>query len=88
MAAEDAKPAEANPDPRRYRQIADEVRELITTGSIAHGQPAPSITELAAKYGTARQTSAKALRLLVDEGLLTRYPGFGYYVTGSKPESK
>lgn len=77
---------ESNPDPRRYRQIADEVRELITSGQIAHGKPAPSITELSARYGTARQTSAKALRLLVDEGLLTRYPGFGYYVTGSKSE--
>jgi GntR family transcriptional regulator len=87
MATDDAKPVvEGNPDPRRYRQIADEVRELITSGKIERGKPAPSITELAARYGTARQTSAKALRLLVDEGLLTRYPGFGYYVTGSAPE--
>ncbi|HEX4829761.1 MAG TPA: winged helix-turn-helix domain-containing protein [Trebonia sp.] len=73
-------------DPRRYRQIADEVRELITSGQIARGKPAPSISELSGQYGTARQTAAKALRMLVDEGLLTRYPGIGYYVTGPKPE--
>ncbi len=29
-----------------------------------------------------RQTCAKALRILEDEGLLTRIPGLGYYVTG------
>jgi DNA-binding GntR family transcriptional regulator len=69
------------PDPRKYRQIADEVRELITSGKIAAGKPAPSITELVEQHGCARQTAAKALRMLVDEGLLTRYPGFGYYVT-------
>ena len=69
------------PDPRKYRQIADEVRDLIAVGKIAVGKPAPSITELVEQHGCARQTAAKALRLLVEEGLLTRYPGFGYYVT-------
>jgi GntR family transcriptional regulator len=68
-------------DPRKYRQIADEVRGLITSGKIAVGKPAPSITELVEQHGCARQTAAKALRLLVEEGLVTRYPGFGYYVT-------
>jgi DNA-binding GntR family transcriptional regulator len=67
-------------DPRRYRQLAQEVRGLITSGQLAPGQPAPSIPELTARHGCARQTAAKALRLLEDEGLLIRYPGFGYYV--------
>ena len=31
----------------------------------------------------ARQTAAKALRLLESEGLVTRIPGLGYYVTES-----
>jgi DNA-binding GntR family transcriptional regulator len=78
--------AEGSRDPRRYRRIADDVRGLITSGQTAHGQPAPSITELASKYGTARQTVAKGLCLLVEEGLLTLYPGCGYYVTGPNPE--
>jgi GntR family transcriptional regulator len=71
-------------DPRRYRQIANDVRELITSGQIACGQPSPTITELVARYGTARQTAGKALRLLSEEGILARYPGFGYYVTGPR----
>src|SRR5579859_2151668 len=67
-------------DPRRSQQIASEVRDLIISGMIGPGDPAPTITELAARHGVARQTAAKALRLLVAEGLMTRYPGFGYYV--------
>lgn len=73
-------------DPRRYWQIANDVRDLIASGQIAFGQPSPTITELVARYGTARQTVGKALRLLVEEGLLTCYPGCGYYVTGAKHE--
>jgi len=46
--------------------------------------PTPSITPLSQQYGHARQTCAKALRTLEDEGLLTRIPGLGYYVTGTK----
>jgi DNA-binding GntR family transcriptional regulator len=68
------------PDPRRYLQMAREVRDLIASGKIVAGEPVPTITELSARYGTARQTAAKALQLLTDEGLLIRYPGFGYYV--------
>jgi DNA-binding GntR family transcriptional regulator len=71
---------DARRDPRRYRQMAQEIRGLITSGELAPGQPAPSIPELTARHGCARQTAAKALRLLEDEGLLIRYPGFGYYV--------
>jgi DNA-binding GntR family transcriptional regulator len=45
--------------------------------------PTPSITTLSQQYGHARQTCAKALRVLVDEGLLVRIPGLGYYVKGT-----
>jgi DNA-binding transcriptional regulator YhcF (GntR family) len=58
--------------------MADEVRALITSGALDPGQPAPTIAELSGKHGCARQAAAKALRLLADEGLLIRYPGFGY----------
>jgi DNA-binding GntR family transcriptional regulator len=45
--------------------------------------PTPSITTLSQQYGHARQTCAKALRILEEDGLLTRIPGLGYYVTGT-----
>jgi DNA-binding GntR family transcriptional regulator len=70
------------PDPRKYRQLTCELRAAILDGALPPG-PAPTITELAARYGWGRQTCARALRALEDEGLLARYPGLGYYVTGS-----
>ena len=74
------------PDPRKYRQMANSVRDQIDRGVLAPGDPAPTITELAATYDCARQTAAKSLRTLVDEGLLIRYPGIGYYVAPRQRE--
>ena len=68
-------------DPRAYVRLAAELRTEITNGTLAVGKPTPSITTLSQRYGHARQTCAKALRMLEDEGLLTRVPGLGYYVT-------
>lgn len=75
-------------DPRAYIRLAGELRRDIASGKLQPGKPTPSITTLSQQYGHARQTCAKALRLLVDEGLLIRYPGLGYYVTGAgKPDN-
>src|SRR6201997_2966166 len=69
-------------DPRAYVRLAALLRRQIAEGTLAPGMPTPSITTLSQQYGHARQTCAKALRILEDEGLLTRIPGLGYYVTG------
>jgi GntR family histidine utilization transcriptional repressor len=75
-------------DPRAYIRLAADLRRAIADGTYAIGTPTPSITTLSQQSGHARQTCAKALRLLVDEGLLIRYPGLGYYVAGpAKPGS-
>ena len=70
-------------------RLAALLRRQIAEGTLAPGMPTPSITTLSQEYGHARQTCAKALNVLVDEGLLIRYPGLGYYVVGSpsKPGS-
>ena len=70
-------------DPRAYIRLAARLRREIAEGTLAPGMPTPSITTLSQQYGHARQTCAKALRTLEDEGLLTRIPGLGYYVTGT-----
>ncbi len=62
-------------------RIAAAVRQQITSGELAPGQPVPSITVLVQEHGVARQTAAKALRMLETEGILRRIPGLGYYVT-------
>ena len=68
-------------DPRAYVRLAARLRREIAEGKLAPGMPTPSITTLSQEYGHARQTCATALRTLEDEGLLTRIPGLGYYVT-------
>ena len=56
------------------------LRQQITSGNLRAGQPTPSITTLTQEHGIARQTAAKALRVLESEGLVYRVPGLGYYV--------
>jgi DNA-binding GntR family transcriptional regulator len=68
-------------DPVKWRRIATELRTRIENGDLKPGASAPSITELVDEgHANARQTCAKALRVLAEEGLLIRYPGLGYYV--------
>jgi DNA-binding GntR family transcriptional regulator len=67
-------------DPRAYVRLAVIVRQQIIDGKLRPGGPAPSITVLSQKHGHARPTCSRALRILEDEGLLTRIPGLGYYV--------
>jgi GntR family transcriptional regulator len=75
-------------DPRAYIRLAAILRRAIADGTYPPGTPTPSITTLSQEYGYARQTCAKALRMLVSEGLLIRYPGLGYYVAGTaRPDS-
>jgi len=62
-------------------RIAAAVRQQITSGELAPGQPVPSITALVQEHGVARQTASKALHMLETEGLVRRIPGLGYYVS-------
>jgi DNA-binding GntR family transcriptional regulator len=68
-------------DPRIYVRVLLHLREQIDSGTLRPGEPAPTIQALCRHFDCTRQTVAKALRLLADEELLTRYPGLGYYVT-------
>lgn len=67
-------------DPGAYRRVVEAVHQQIVDGTLCSGQAAPSITSLSERYGHARQDCAKGLRMLEDEGLLTRVPGLGYYI--------
>lgn len=61
-------------------QIADSIRASIESGELRPGEPAPSITQLVQEHGVARQTAAKALKLLADDGLVVKFAGLGYFV--------
>ena len=49
-------------------RLAALLRRQIAEGTLAPGMPTPSITTLSQEYGHARQTCAKALRVLEEIG--------------------
>lgn len=63
-----------------YRQIADQLRARITDGTIPVGRRIPSLVELEAEFGVARDTLRKAVKVLKDEGLVETVSGMGVYV--------
>jgi GntR family transcriptional regulator len=67
------------------RRIADELRRSIESGELAPGAQLPSERQLAATYGTARNTAREAIRLLADAGLVIAEQGRGAFVRRSAP---
>lgn len=61
-----------------WRQLADLLREDIASGKIT--TRVPSVRHLAEEYGIAKGTVAKAMDLLVEEGLIQASIGRGYFV--------
>jgi GntR family transcriptional regulator len=63
------------------------LKERITSGALPPGQRLPSEPSLAATHGLSRVTIRRALDGLSREGLITRQPGSGTFVTqpGSPP---
>lgn len=63
-----------------YQQLAAILRDRISSGELAAGRPLPSYVTLVQQYGVARGTAAKAVGVLVDEGLVRIVPGRGAFV--------
>jgi len=70
-------------EPRRlYRQIADQIRELIRTGEFIAGSRLPPERDLAKQLGVSRPSVREALIALEVEGLVEVRIGSGIYVLG------
>lgn len=68
-------------DPRSpYRQLAATIRAMIANGTVAPGSKLPSNRELMDSENVASQTVQRAIRLLVDEGLVRSVQGRGTFV--------
>jgi len=65
-----------------YLQLAELLREQIRSGKMPPRSRVLPLVELAAKYELAEMTVRKALRILIDEGLIETKPGRGTYVKG------
>lgn len=57
---------------RAYEQLADLLRERITSGDLLEGERLPSETALAEQAGVSRSTVREALRTLEQAGLIAR----------------
>ena len=53
-----------------YAQVADQIRDAVLEGKLAHGDRLPAERELARQFGVSRATVREALRHLQAEGLL------------------
>jgi DNA-binding FadR family transcriptional regulator len=73
-------------EPRRlYRQIADQLRQLIDDGEYRVGSRLPTERELAEQLGVSRPTVREALIALEVEGRLRIRVGSGIYVIDQPP---
>ncbi|CAM3638103.1 GntR family transcriptional regulator [Cohnella lubricantis] len=63
-----------------YKQIQDEIKELIREGKLRPGDRVPSEKELAEQFHVSQITSKNALIGLADEGILIRHQGKGTFV--------
>jgi GntR family transcriptional repressor for pyruvate dehydrogenase complex len=68
---------------KAYEQIADQLRELITTGQLQPGERLPSEAMLARQFGVSRATVRESLRGLAAQNLVrtAKGSGGGSYVT-------
>jgi len=67
------------------RRIADDLRAAIGRGDLAANAKLPSERELAAQYGTARNTAREAVSILQAEGLVVAQHGKGVFVRPRTP---
>jgi DNA-binding GntR family transcriptional regulator len=68
-----------------YAQIADVLRQRITSGDLAPGSLLPSEASLCEEFAVVRNTVRRALAALEDEALIETLPGKGRMVRGEAP---
>jgi len=78
--------ADPSDDQPIYRQIVDQLRQLIAAGTLRPGAPLPSVRQLAADLGVNLNTVAIAYRELASEGLVEIKHGRGARVTADRQQ--
>src|SRR6056297_2485019 len=60
-----------------YEMVADSIRKLLIQKQLKEGDSLPGEFELMKEYAVGRETIRRALKILVEEGLIIRRPGIG-----------
>ena len=64
----------------KYRQIAEILREQISSGMLRPGDQLPTEPQLATAYGASRSTIRLAIGMLISRGLIETRQGMGTFV--------
>jgi GntR family transcriptional regulator len=78
-------PIDLTSDRAVFRQIADELRQEIKSGTLPPGARMPSERELMTRFGASRGTIRQALAVLSSEGLTDVQHGRGVFVRKRPP---
>jgi GntR family transcriptional regulator len=71
-----------------YRQLIDQVRGGIASGSLIAGDQLPTVRQLAVDLAINPNTVMRAYRELELGGLLETHQGTGTFISNKKPEKK
>lgn len=69
-----------------FAQIADRLTDEVADGALAEGERIPSTNELATFHRVNPATAARALSVLVDEGIAEKHRGVGMFVAAGARE--
>jgi len=64
---------------RPAERVESDLRARIAAGEWSSGEQLPTVRELAETYGVARQTVARVLRRLADDGLIFTRRAWGTF---------
>lgn len=68
----------------KYKLVVDYVVDRIRDGRYKKGDRVPSINEFKEIFQLSRDTVFTGIRVLKSKGIITSYPGVGYYITTTR----
>lgn len=74
------------PRERLYRDIVDQIQELIVAGDLRPGDRLPAERQLAEQFGVSRTAVREAIKSLAEKGLVDIMVGRGTFVTSPSHE--
>lgn len=81
-------PDERESQRSRYRQIAEQIKQAIRSGTLRPDSRLPSVRTLATQYSVSPTTALKTLRTLEDERFAVAKPKSGFFVAARLAEAE